>query len=193
MFKISSIETESQLGFALNIARLISDMEFSITVGKANSRQITSDIDSRISRKLEAEYQLISKKHDLSVCANNTHIGEVDLAVKDVSNGDIAYIEIEKTNKKTLWFDYVKLLSKIGDQPSSVGIVICPRNYAHKIGVWDLYQDAIIYRNHLARLSRNENLSRIAVIGYIQMAYVDEQWQEIGPEVVQRLKEMCYE
>ena len=61
MFKISSIETESQIGFAINIARLISDMEFSITVGKANNRQITSDIDDRISRRLEAKSTVIHR------------------------------------------------------------------------------------------------------------------------------------
>ena len=165
MFKISSVETESQLRFALNVVSLISDLEFSVDVGKANSRQITSDIDERISRKLEEKYQLISGKEELRVYAGSNHIGEIDLAFSDNENGVIAYIEIEKTNKKTLWFDYVKLVSKIENDPTRIGIVVCPKNYAHRRGTWNLYQDALQYRNHLARLSCNDSFDRIAVIG----------------------------
>jgi len=190
MFKISSVETESQLGFALNVVSLISDLEFSVDVGKANSKQITSDIDGSISRRLEEKYQPISGKAELSVYAENSHIGKVDLAFNDTENGVIAYIEIEKTNKKTLWFDYVKLVSKIGDDPRRIGVVICPKNYAHSRGTWDLYQEALRYRNHLTRLSFNENFNRIAIIGYLQLAYLDEEWKEFSPEVVNRLKNL---
>jgi hypothetical protein len=190
MFKISSVETESQLGFALNVVSLISGLKFSINVGKANSKQITSDIDERISRRLKEKYQPISGKEELSVYAESSHIGAVDLAFSDNENGVIAYIEIEKTDKKTLWFDYVKLVSKIGNDPSRIGIVICPKNYAHRRGTWDLYQEALVYRNHLARLSHSNSFNRIAVIGYLQLAYIDKEWKEFSPEVIKRLKDL---
>ncbi len=78
-----------------------------------------------------------------------------------------AYIEIEKSNKKTLWFDFVKLISKVEGHPNRVGIVICPKNYAHRLGTWNLYHEAVLYHKHLARLSNNDNLNQIAVIGYL--------------------------
>lgn len=189
MFKISSTETESTISLAVDVTRCISDLKFDVTVGKKNSKQITSNIDSNISKRLSEKYELISDKSKLSVYAENERIGEVDLSFNDTQNGTVAYIEIEKSNKKTLWFDFVKLISKVEGHPNRVGIVICPKNYAHRLGTWNLYHEAVLYHKHLARLSNNDNLNQIAVIGYLQFAYLDGGWKEFSPEVIKRLKD----
>jgi hypothetical protein len=61
-------------------AKLIEDLHFTITVGKNNSQQITSDIDSAIAKVLAAKYRLIKDPAQLKVSVNSEIIGEVDLA-----------------------------------------------------------------------------------------------------------------
>ena len=188
MFKLSSIETTSKLAIVDDVARLLQDLEFEIKIGASNSSQITNDIDSRISRKLGESYQLITNQQDLEVDANGNSIGEIDIAIRIPKDGVIVYIEVEKSNKKTIWFDYIKLLTKIKNDPKRIGIVICPKNYAHKIGTWNLYHDAISYLSHLVRLSNNKNIDRIGVIGYTQFAFLEGEWQAFSPGIIQKLK-----
>ncbi len=189
MYKISCVETDSKLPLALEVVKLISNLKFNVTIGKSNSRQITSDIDLMISNKIKETYQPIKNENYLDVYVENEYIGKVDLGFIDNANEIICYIEIEKSNKKNLWFDYVKLISKIENDPNRIGIVICPKNYAHKLGIWNLYDEAILYKKHLARLSNNNDLNRIAAIGYLQFANLNGTWEEFSPEFIQRLKD----
>jgi hypothetical protein len=185
--KIGQVETNSKLSIVKETAKLIEDLRFTITIGKNNSQQITSDIDSSIAKVLAAKYRLIKDPAQLEVSVNSGIIGEVDLAFQ-YSNGATAYVETEKSNKKTIWFDYVKLVTKIGHESNRVGIIICPKNYAHKVGIWNLYRDALSYGAHLDRLSTNESFSRVAVIGYTQFAYLDGKWLAFDSQVIQKLK-----
>src|SRR5262245_23662518 len=187
--KIGQVETNSKLAIIKETAKLIEDLHFTITVGKNNSQQITSDIDSAISKVLAAKYPLIRDPAQLKVSVNNAIIGEVDLAFQ-YSDGTIAYVETEKSNKKTIWFDYVKLVTKIEYESKRVGIIICPKNYAHKVGIWNLYRDALSYGAHLDRLSTNKSFSRVVVIGYTQFAYFAGKWLPFDSQVIQKLKLM---
>ena len=115
------------------------------------------------------------------------NVGKLDLIFKDGKN-NAYYMEIEKSNKKTLWFDYIKILTQIESDQNSRGIVMSPSNYAHSVGVWDLYKEAVIYKNHLKRVFGGGTIDRVFVIGYTQYAFIDNDWQEFDSAVVKQIK-----
>ncbi len=188
MFKISEIETFPISSLVIDIASSISELEFDVNIGRNNNKQITTNIDQKIAEKFGETYRLLRKSQELMVFAEGKDIGKVDLAFRVGDSSTVAYVEIEKSNKKTLWFDYVKLASKAQENPHNIGIVICPKNYAHKLGTWNLYKEAVLYRSHLARLTNNDTLNRISIIGYTQFARFNGKWKEFSPEIITQLK-----
>jgi hypothetical protein len=62
---------------------------------------------------------------------------------------DIA-LEIEKSNEKTIWFDFIKLLMLIEKNVADFGLLVVPRNYAFRTGTWNLFDEARYYRCCLA-------------------------------------------
>ena len=187
-FKMSEIETFPVSSLVSDIASSISELEFDVNIGKNNNKQITTTIDQKIAAKIGETYRLLRKNQELMVFAEGEEIGKVDLAFQVRDSSTVAYVEIEKSNKKTLWFDYVKLASKAQENPDNISIVICPKNYAHKLGTWNLYKEAVLYRSHLARLANNDILNRISIIGYTQYARFNGKWKEFSPEIIKQLK-----
>ena len=53
---------------------------------------------------------------------------------------------------------------------SNFGLLVVPTNYAHKVGVWDLFKESRHHRYCLKRyLDVDSNLlSKIAILGYTQ-------------------------
>lgn len=103
----------------------------------------------------------------------------------------IVSVEIEKANKKTMWFDLIKIMMLIGQDVANFGILVVPRNYAHKVGVWDLFKEARYYRWCLEEYAKVEHnlMSKIAIIGYIQEAYISGNWVRVDSSVVKSIKE----
>ncbi|RTR31656.1 hypothetical protein [Shewanella atlantica] len=187
MFKIANIQTrESDRDFK-EISGVFEDMSFSVMVKKTNSNQLDSNIDDMIIEALSKHYNVAELKSELLVHADGDKVGELDVVFHNDA-GISYYMEIEKSNKKTLWFDYIKILTKLEEDPEGRGIIMCPTNYAHKVGIWNLYKEAVLYKNHLKRVFGGSALNRVAVIGYTQYAYLDGQWNEYDPKVVQRIK-----
>ncbi|EMA8957704.1 hypothetical protein KW489_18120 [Vibrio fluvialis] len=187
MFKIADIEIDKQDQVSTFIAAELEDLAFEVTVKDTNSRQLDSNIDHVVERKLSESAVKVFSKKDRVITTNSEKIGELDIAF-EAKNGQTYFIEIEKTNKKTIWFDYVKLLTLIQANEGSCGIIICPKNYAHKVGTWNLFKEAVAYKSHLARVFQSSSLERVYVIGYTQYAYLDESWMNFTPETVSRIK-----
>lgn len=187
MFKIAQIQTkETDIEFA-KISRIFEDMEFSISVKKTNGKQLDSNIDEKIIENLAKFFQVSYEKDDLLVEADGEKVGELDIVFHD-ADGTPYFMEVEKSNKKTLWFDYIKILTKLAEHPNGKGIIMCPTNYAHKVGVWNLYKEAVLYKNHLKRVFGSVALNRVTVIGYTQFAYINGKWKEYDSNLVQRIK-----
>ncbi|MEJ1380698.1 MAG: hypothetical protein RPT95_06985 [Candidatus Sedimenticola sp. (ex Thyasira tokunagai)] len=187
MFKIASIQVDSSDERIKSLGRHLDNMTFSITVKESNSRQIDSDIDKRIISLLSKSYQVYRNKKDLMVSVGAERIGELDGRIIDES-GIEYYLEIEKSNKKTIWFDYVKILTCLASDDSGIGLLICPKNYAHKVGVWNLYKEAVIYKKHLQRVFPGSSLNRVGVIGYTQYVRNNSDWIEYDSKIVNELK-----
>lgn len=189
MYKVGNIQvSDPGSGFA-RIAEVLEGLQFSIMIKTSNSKQMDSDIDERIIESISQKYIVSTSKAECAVEADGEKVGKLDLVFKDNSN-DRYYTEIEKTNKKTLWFDYIKILTKLESDPQGYGVVICPSNYAHSSGVWNLYKEAVVYKNHLKRVFGAAGLGRVAVIGYTQYALLDDKWQEFDSGLVKKIKKL---
>jgi len=102
-------------------------------------------------------------------------------------------IEIEKSNKKTIWFDLIKILMIIGQNIAHFGLLVVPRNYAHKIGVWDLFSEARYYKWCFAQFAKVDSclLSKIAILGYTQEAHISGNWTRLDSSVVRSIKKQA--
>jgi hypothetical protein len=187
MFKIANLQTSEANSHSKRLAKLFEGMCFSITIQNSNSNQMDSDIDVRIIEKISDSREYTVSKSDSLVFADGEKFGELDLVFRDRRKISY-YMEIEKSNKKTLWFDYIKILTKLESDSDGLGIMMCPVNYAHSIGVWNLYQEAVIYKNHLKRVFGSNSIDRVSVLGYTQYAFLDRKWQKFDSNVVKRIK-----
>lgn len=186
VFKIDDIEADESNALTSYITDDLSDLKFKIIIKQTNSKQLDSDIDLAIEKKLSIRSQILPDEEKV-IKANGEKIGELDIVIK--TTNDITYfIEIEKSNKKTLWFDYVKLLTVIKGSPNSFGIIICPKNYAHSVGVWNLYKEAVTYKAHLVRLFGPVAMERIFIVGYTQYAHLRGKWKPFTTSVIKEIK-----
>lgn len=187
MYKISDIEVDEVNEISTFISKELVNLKFNVTIKQTNSKQLDSNIDAVIENKLAQNAIKVLSKGDLVITTQGEKVGELDIAFKG-NNGFTYFIEIEKSNKKSLWFDYVKLLTVIKGNKNSYGIILCPKNYAHKVSIWNLYKEAVAYKSHLARIFEKSDLDRVYVIGYTQYAYLDDKWQNFSPKIIHRIK-----
>lgn len=187
MFKIADIKVDKKDSVSSYVADQLEGLRFEITIKQTNSRQLDSNIDHVVEQKLSKFASKVFSKKERIIMTNSEKVGELDIAFK-ASTGDTYFIEIEKSNKKTIWFDFVKLLTQINDYERSYGIILCPSNYAHKVGSWDLFKEAVAYKSHLARVFQTSSLDRVYVVGYTQYACLDKSWEKFTPETVGKIK-----
>ncbi len=78
-------------------------------------------------------------------------------------HGIKAVIEIEKGNKKTIWFDFIKMWMFIEAKKADFGVLICPVNYAHKLH----WYEHLLKEQHFT--FSNTNDTRILNIGLMYL------------------------
>ena len=187
MFKIGNIKTSESNSSLHQIANLFEGMKFTVNIKNTNSKQLNSNIDKEVIKTLSQKYTVTTSKKELLVEVDGVKVGELDIMFNDEKNNTY-YMEIEKSNKKTLWFDYIKILTILKLNQNGRGIVMCPSNYAHSAGVWNIYKEAVIYKNHLKRVFGDSALNRVSVIGYTQYVFLDNKWQEFDSTIIKQIK-----
>ena len=179
-FKIGDVKDEGELSVPA-LAKVIKELKIMIhglpysgTLIEKNSRQLNIDFDDALFRKLSDNKWSLEKKPRLNMPDLCGDLGnpEADLIVS--SNGlhrIKTVIEVEKGNKKTIWFDFIKMWIFIEAKKADFGVLICPVNYAHKLGVWPLFDEALKYKKYLGRFAgvTEKKLNSIGIIGYQQM------------------------
>jgi hypothetical protein len=161
----------------------------------ANSNQINSHFDPIWMEKVgtagwkKTDLSNIRKLHDIS----NIDIPNIQPDYFLTQGNVTAIIEIEKSNEKTIWFDFMKILMLVGPGIVDFGLLLVPRNYAHKTGVWNLFEKARYYRSCLLRFAKVDQnlLSKIAIIGYRQEANISGQWLKLDSSVVINIKKLA--
>jgi len=174
-----------------DIERTLKIIPFTGTIKSAtNSYQIDFDFDDcwiKSMKILGWDSKPLDKLHNLKDIPNIKPDG---ILTKDKIS---ITLEIEKSNKKTIWFDYMKLMLIIGKGIADFGLLITPRNYAHKVGVWNLFNEARYYRYCLSQFAKvdEELLSKIAIIGYTQEVYVSDKWNTLDSSLIKSIKEQA--
>ncbi len=134
-------------------------------------------------------------KNTIWQCKELNNINELkDIHIKYdslITNGNnTVVVEIEKANKKTIWFDFIKIMMLITVQATDFGLLLVPRNYAHSSGIWDLFSEAQYYRWCLIKFAgvSVDLFSKIAIIGYTQEALIDGNWARLDTPSIKALK-----
>jgi len=75
------------------------------------------------------------------------------------------------------------------------GLVVAPRNYAHKTGVWHLFDRARFYKYCLYKYANVhiDLIKSIAIVGYTQEAKVSGSWTQLSKDVVIDIKKQAEE
>jgi len=99
-------------------------------------------------------------------------------------------VEIEKSNEKTIWFDLIKFMMLINKGIVQFGLVVAPRNYAHRTGVWHPFDRARFYRYCLLKFANVDAalIKRIAIVGYTQEAKMSGSWSQLSKDLVIDIK-----
>ena len=165
-------------------------IQFSTTASKTSiNRQLNSSLDEAIMRQMKALGEI---ETDSIVEDTGGKIGKLDfvLTPKD-SESSKYYVEIEKTDKKRLWFDFIKILTCLKIDKNGKGLIICPINYAHSNGVWNLFKEAKSYKAHLERVfeKHNDILKRVSIIGYEQQ-YKDPDGEAFVPYTMEHYRKI---
>ncbi len=111
-----------------------------------------------------------------------------------LSNDSIVLaVEIEKSNEKTIWFDLIKLMMLINGGIVQFGLIVAPRNYAHKTGVWHPFERARFYKYCLYKYANVDIvlMKSIAIMGYTQEAKVLDEWKRLSKDVVVHIKKQA--
>ena len=99
-------------------------------------------------------------------------------------------IEIEKSNKKTIWFDIIKIMMLVQQRAADFGLLMVPRNYAYRLGEWDLFKEARFYRWCLLRFAKvgPDLLSKLAILGYTQEVRIVSNWLRLDSATLTDIK-----
>jgi len=163
-------------------------LEFHASIqSPANSYQMNLDFDHAWGTLLIRSGIWQEKPFDASTL---TEIPDIQPDFLLTNDSEILAVEIEKSNKKTIWFDLIKLMMLIGGGIVQFGLIVAPRNYAHRMGVWDLFESARFYKYCLQKYAKTELdlIKNIAVLGYTQEVRVSGNWAELRRESINEIK-----
>jgi hypothetical protein len=166
-------------------------LKFGGGLKNANSKQLDPFLDEAIETELSVQgWPFVSKP----VFQRN---GEVDLpgAAADLMftiplTQTRVVVEIEKSNKKTIWFDFIKLWMFLGSAQADAAVLIVPNLYAHSHGEWNLYENARNYLGLLGDVAQvsPDRIAAIAIIGYSQEVWLDGIWLPWDSVACRRIK-----
>lgn len=96
--------------------------------GKANSCQLTSKLDDRLIHSIGWSTSQLKPDKELGQLPGIAPDGLFDYGTSRI------LLEVEKTNKKTIWFDLIKMIMLIRSHAAEYGLLVVPRNYCHSLG-----------------------------------------------------------
>lgn len=182
------IHPQKLIDFIQIIETAINNLQYNgIIKSLSNSSQITVDFDECFVEALLAQGCGKQPMSILNKLKGIPNIRPDAMLTKDEAN---FCIEIEKTNKKTIWFDFIKFMMLIRAEVADFGVLLVPRNYAHAKGVWDLFKEARFYKHCLGQFAGVDEklLSKIAIIGYSSETLFENKWLELDSSLITEIK-----
>ena len=132
---ISNIQTFSKKFSNRLLLEEITKLEgigYSLTCfGASNNYQLISDFDDTIKENL---LKFGAEEYPFTPNCNESIDYDFSLSV----SGSNAVFEIEKANKEKLLYDFLKMHIYL-ESGADVAVLICPHNWAHSKGTYDLF------------------------------------------------------
>jgi hypothetical protein len=182
MFQVgeTQVEVEGCTTFvktaAEELAALLRGLPYEGTLRETNSTQLDIGFENSLEVRLrESEWSLeVEPVLNVSRLPERTEGAKADFIIWKTKNPRLV-LEVEKANKKTLWFDFMKVWLFMATEQADCGLLVCPLNYAHKLGVWELFAEACRYKRLLTRVAGVplERVSHVGIIGYEQRVHLD--------------------
>jgi hypothetical protein len=139
------------------------DFEFRVDNPTVNQGQMDSDFDAKLESALQSR--------GAATCNLALPVGvpqELDFGF--TFGGRTFAVEIEKANREKILRDILKshIYLSVG---ADFAVVVLPRNYAHKNGVWNLFEFGIERYDECRTYGFGlpDRLGRIAVLGFDQL------------------------
>ena len=138
------------------------DFSFKVVDSAVNQGQMASDFDLALENKL---LDLGTSTLEFALPAPIPQ--ELDFAF--TFNDRKVAVEIEKTNREKILRDFLKCHMYF-HAGADFALVVLPRNYAHKIGVWDLFEFGVQRFQECRHygFGTDDKLDRILLLGYTQ-------------------------
>ncbi|MHC4396669.1 MAG: hypothetical protein ACYS1A_13540 [Planctomycetota bacterium] len=201
-FKVGKIKIEtdgckvSVTEATQKLAKLLKNLKYEGTLRESNSRQLNIHFDDALLRKLKKQSWSYSENPspDMSILGEDWGNPKSDfIAFPFKTDSYRIVVEIEKANKKTIWFDFIKLWMFVEANQAEAGVLLCPFNYSHRHGVWNLFDEACHYKRYLRRFAGvpRKKLDIISIIGYQQMVYVNNKYKPWNDIEFNKIKEVA--
>jgi hypothetical protein len=136
------------------------DFNFVVTNPAANQGQLTSNFDAALESAIT---NLGSASIDLKLPVEISQRFDFAFSFNDCS----VAVEIEKTNREKILRDLLKCHMYLSSG-ANFCLVVLPRNYPHKLGVWDLYSFGVQQFKACLRygFGTPDKLERILLLGF---------------------------
>lgn len=163
------------------IVRLVQDLQYEGYIkSKENSYQVNLNFDDKLhARVCSGGIECISGPvlHAANEVARAVGLN-ADLLLRVPSNGSAVVVEIEKANREKILRDIVKMLLFFEAGQADLAVLVCPRNYVHTGGVWNLFDTAQQVLRAFVRVTElpPSKSERFALIGFTQEIFVDGRW-----------------
>ncbi len=199
-FKVGKVE-EDNISISLlsktvkDLKEMLCDLQYSGTLQNTNSRQLDIHFDGALFSELSKNNWTLEKTPKLNMPNFSEGKGnpEVDLIISSEKlGGKKIVVEIEKGNKKTIWLDFIKMWMFMKAKKADYGLLICPVNYAHKHGEWNLFKEAKNIKKYLERFADvpKNKLNQIGIVGYTQMIKDGRKYKYWNKEEFKKIKKI---
>jgi hypothetical protein len=132
-FKIGDVQYEDNLSIPAltkvikDLKDMLYDLHYSGTLRNNNSRQLDMDFDQVLFSKLSQNNWTLEKRPKLNLPDLGKDLGnpEADFIISSKRlDGKKIVVEIEKGNKKTIWFDFIKMWMFMEAKKADLGIAL---------------------------------------------------------------------
>ncbi|MGB6947090.1 MAG: hypothetical protein WBE37_32125 [Bryobacteraceae bacterium] len=163
------------------LVKLVGDLRYEGYIrSKKNSYQIDFNFDDKLHARACAEGQDCANGPVLSAPREVARaVGrKADTLLRVPGAGNAVVVEVEKANREKILRDIVKMLLFFEARQADLAVLMCPRNYVHRRGVWRVFDTARQVLRAFVRVTElpEAKVKRLALIGFTKEVFLDGKW-----------------
>jgi hypothetical protein len=164
----------------LQLSKLVEGLRYQGYIrSKKNSYQVNFNFDDKLHERACAEGQDCENAPALR--APREVAGAVGRKADTLlrgRGGSALVVEVEKANREKILRDIVKMLLFFEALQADLAVLVCPRNYVHRRGVWKVFATARQVLRAFVRVTElpEAKVKRLALIGFTKEVYCGGAW-----------------